>query len=273
MQPRIEDPARADAATPVLAPDALRVCGTDAADLLHRICASEVRDLATVPARHLVFTDDRGALVDAPLGRIEDGAFLLIAGPGRGADLRAWIERWIIVDDVQVEAATGTWWRLVNADCAPGREVLTGSRAGAPVLCGTWDGPVVDAGTWQSLMFRLGRLHAGPPTASGPIPLELGWKDLIAFDKGCYIGQEVVARLDTYDKVKRQVGVATLDAPLPGGTVLSSNQRKCGTVLESVAVDDGCCAWVLVDRKLGAGAALVSETGTAGTLLQAPAVH
>jgi len=33
-------------------------------------------------------------------------------------------------------------------------------------------------------------------------PLEAGLKDLIDFNKGCYIGQEVIARLDTYQKVQ-----------------------------------------------------------------------
>lgn len=36
-------------------------------------------------------------------------------------------------------------------------------------------------------------------------PLELGLSKLIAWNKGCYIGQEVISRLDTYDKVSRQL--------------------------------------------------------------------
>ncbi|MYF79958.1 MAG: hypothetical protein F4180_09005 [Chloroflexi bacterium] len=36
--------------------------------------------------------------------------------------------------------------------------------------------------------------------------------DLIDFEKGCYIGQEVIARLDTYDKVQRSlVGFSQTD--------------------------------------------------------------
>ena len=34
-------------------------------------------------------------------------------------------------------------------------------------------------------------------------PLELGLKNLISWNKGCYIGQEVISRLDSYDKVSR----------------------------------------------------------------------
>ena len=40
-------------------------------------------------------------------------------------------------------------------------------------------------------------------------PLEAGLLPSISFDKGCYIGQEVVVRLNTYDKVqKRLMGIA-----------------------------------------------------------------
>ena len=43
-------------------------------------------------------------------------------------------------------------------------------------------------------------------------PLEAGLLDLIDFEKGCYIGQEVIARLDTYDKVQRSlVGFSQTD--------------------------------------------------------------
>ena len=36
-------------------------------------------------------------------------------------------------------------------------------------------------------------------------PLEIGISHMIDFDKGCYIGQEVIARLDSYDKVQRKL--------------------------------------------------------------------
>jgi folate-binding protein YgfZ len=42
-------------------------------------------------------------------------------------------------------------------------------------------------------------------------PLEGGLQPLISFDKGCYIGQEVIARLNTYDKVQRKLVGFVLD--------------------------------------------------------------
>jgi len=61
------------------------------------------------------------------------------------------------------------------------------------------------------------RIEQGIPIAPNEInddynPLEAGLIDLIDFNKGCYIGQEVIARLDTYDKVQRKlVGVKFSD--------------------------------------------------------------
>ena len=62
--------------------------------------------------------------------------------------------------------------------------------------------------TYRKLRIEAGR--PGPLTELGlhHNPLELGLSSLVSFTKGCYIGQEVIARLDSYDKVKnRLIGV------------------------------------------------------------------
>jgi folate-binding protein YgfZ len=48
-------------------------------------------------------------------------------------------------------------------------------------------------------------------------PLEAGLRDAVSFTKGCYVGQEVVARLNTYGKVARAIIRLELEsgAPVP----------------------------------------------------------
>ncbi len=73
---------------------------------------------------------------------------------------------------------------------------------------------------WEALLTRvtpLGfaayerlRIHRGLPAVDKEItdeynPHEVGLYPFIDFEKGCYIGQEVIARLDTYQKVQRQL--------------------------------------------------------------------
>ena len=50
-------------------------------------------------------------------------------------------------------------------------------------------------------------------------PLEAGLIHLIDFEKGCYVGQEVIARLDTYDKVQRSLVAFTQE-------IDATNQRQ-----------------------------------------------
>lgn len=74
--------------------------------------------------------------------------------------------------------------------------------------------------------YAVARIAAGLPAFGHEIddlgnPLELGLRDVVDFAKGCYIGQEIVARLDAYDKVQRRLVRLTADGPLPLGAVLS----------------------------------------------------
>ena len=72
-------------------------------------------------------------------------------------------------------------------------------------------------------------------------PLEAGQWDAVDFDKGCYVGQEVVARLNTYDKVSRSlVGLELpLDAALPPiGQPLYDAGRRVGRLTSAVRSPD-----------------------------------
>jgi folate-binding protein YgfZ len=82
------------------------------------------------------------------------------------------------------------------------------------------------------------RLLLGLPVAPHELnedhnPLEAGLTDAISFDKGCYVGQEVVARLNAYDKVSRSlVGLALpVDGGLPApGTAVVVEGSPAGQV-------------------------------------------
>ncbi len=61
---------------------------------------------------------------------------------------------------------------------------------------------------------------AGKESNEDVNPLEVGLMHLVDFEKGCYVGQEVIARLDTYDKVQRSlVGFSVIDEEVGKSTV------------------------------------------------------
>lgn len=68
-------------------------------------------------------------------------------------------------------------------------------------------------------------------------PLEAGLLHLTVFTKGCYIGQEVIARLDSYNKVSKRVMGLTSDIRLEQGSTLLVDGASVGTVT-SVAPEE-----------------------------------
>jgi folate-binding protein YgfZ len=96
------------------------------------------------------------------------------------------------------------------------------------------------------LALEVTRVRRGIPASGSELnenhnPLEAGLWDAVAFDKGCYVGQEVVARLNTYDKVARRlVGLRIPQDQLvvAGGTKLYSKEKEAG-VVTSVAGLEG----------------------------------
>jgi folate-binding protein YgfZ len=64
-------------------------------------------------------------------------------------------------------------------------------------------------------------------------PLEAGLWDAVSFSKGCYVGQEVVARLKTYDKVSRDLRLLSFGEgvkPPEPGTPLYAGTRRVGEI-------------------------------------------
>jgi folate-binding protein YgfZ len=115
--------------------------------------------------------------------------------------------------------------------------------------------------------FYIMRVEAGVPAAPNEIndsfnPYESGVIADVSFTKGCYIGQEVIARLDTYDKVQRSlIGITwdeNCDIDLPA-VLLNSNNEEAGKVTSSVNS-------FLFKKQIGL-AIIKKESSAAGTKL------
>lgn len=91
--------------------------------------------------------------------------------------------------------------------------------------------------------IRAGLPYVGSALAERYVPQMLNLDQLgaIAFDKGCYPGQEVVARLRYRGSVKRRlarfVAPAATEAPSPGTPLVDASGNETGDVVRAVAVD------------------------------------
>ena len=85
---------------------------------------------------------------------------------------------------------------------------------------------------WEALRIKAGVPVYGREMGESYNPLEAGLIGAIDFEKGCYIGQEVIARLDTYDKVQKVlVSLKPLyAAPIKEGDSLTDNGTRVGAI-------------------------------------------
>lgn len=83
---------------------------------------------------------------------------------------------------------------------------------------------------WETLRIEQGRPKADAELTEDFNPLEAGLWHFISFDKGCYIGQETIARLDTYDGVKQKLWGLQSSAPLDPSEPITVEGKKVGIV-------------------------------------------
>ena len=102
-------------------------------------------------------------------------------------------------------------------------------------------GAVSDVKPVGQLALECVRVEQGVPAAGRELtedfnPLETGLREHISFNKGCYIGQEVIARLDTYKKVSKHLVGLSWDSPElpPDGASLAADGRRSGVVTSAV---------------------------------------
>lgn len=122
------------------------------------------------------------------------------------------------------------------------------------------------------------RVEAGLPAPGAELtedftPLETGLAYTVSTSKGCYTGQEVLARQINYDKVSRQLVGLRLKEPAPAGSAVRAEGRPAGTVT-SVArsPEHGWIALAVVKRphhEPGSSVAVQTASGEVGATVSA----
>jgi tRNA-modifying protein YgfZ len=85
----------------------------------------------------------------------------------------------------------------------------------------------VHTATFETLRIEAAWGKRGAEWTDAHNPLEAGLVTAVSFTKGCYIGQEVIARLDTYNKVKvRLMGFTAAEAIPAGSTFVDESDGK-----------------------------------------------
>jgi folate-binding protein YgfZ len=125
----------------------------------------------------------------------------------------------------------------------------------------------------ECLRIERGRPRYGFELDETVIPQEAGLNDrAVSFTKGCYVGQETVARLHWRGKPNRHLRGLRLSAPAETGQELHLGERSVGRVASStVSPLFGPIALALVRREAEAGSVLiVGEEGITAEVVELP---
>jgi len=248
--------------------DVVRIAGPDRLTWLHQLTSQYFEGLAAG-----VWTS---ALVLSPQGHVEhffsgvdDGeAFTAWTEPGAGEALVGYLERMKFWSDVTVtlESDVATVWRPGPGYSFIPRESLRAYVDAAGPACGMW--------AFEALRIERGEARFGVDTDERTIPNEVGWVPstvgeesptfAVHLDKGCYRGQETVARVHTLGRPPRRLVLLHLDGSenrLPAaGSALELDGRTVGFVGSSARhFELGPIALGLVKRNVDVAAQLTID--------------
>jgi folate-binding protein YgfZ len=94
--------------------------------------------------------------------------------------------------------------------------------------------PQISEAVFETLRIEAGWGKLGAEWTLEHNPLEAALVSMVSFTKGCYIGQEVIARLDTYNKTKVHLVGFVADEPILVGAKFLDETAKTGADIGSV---------------------------------------
>jgi tRNA-modifying protein YgfZ len=125
----------------------------------------------------------------------------------------------------------------------------------------------------ECLRIESGRPRQGIDMGDSTIPEEAGLNErAVSFDKGCYVGQETVARLHYRGKPNRRLRGLMLSAPAETGDSVAAGERTVGTIGSScVSPVHGPIALAILRREVGPGDAVtVGASGAGAEVVELP---
>jgi aminomethyltransferase len=95
-----------------------------------------------------------------------------------------------------------------------------------------------------SLIYNVLRVRAGLPSIGRElsdqfIPLEVGLWDEVSFTKGCYTGQEIIARMESRNRLAKTIVMLQPAAAVSTPAVIYAEGRQVGQLTSSVTAPDG----------------------------------
>ena len=274
--------------------------GTEAAEFLQGQVTNDVEALAPGEGCYAALLTHKGKL-RADMRVLRGGDWIwLDTEPAGLAPLRRTVQMYSIGRDVAFEdrseshailSLLGPGARHVLDKSPPEHEhsfvegehgLYVATDRGVDVICPAADAdaareelgvPPVSDDAAECLRIESGRPRMGLDVDEDTIPQEAGLNErAVSFDKGCYVGQETVARLHYKGKPNRHLRGLALSAPAERGAEVHLGERMVGTLGSScVSPVHGPIALALIRREAQPGTTVaVGPEATAAEVVELP---
>lgn len=204
------------------------VTGDDRASWLNGLVTCDVTKLELGAAQYGLAVSQKGRIItDLFIARRADSLLLVV--PRRAeSDLTTVLERHLVMEDA--EMAKSETLRVWLAHGPKAKEIsgafacdVTG-LGGALIVAENYEGEVGDHDGWEALRLERGIPAFGVDFDDKTYPQEASLeKRAVSFDKGCYLGQEVVCMLELRGHVKRKLVPFVADARVERGAAITDD--------------------------------------------------
>ena len=239
--------------------DVVSISGPDRLTWLHSLTTQFLEGLAPGVRTDVLILTPQGRVEHAFTGEDDGETFWAHLEAGDGPPLVDFLNSMKFM--MRAEVTLETEWAVIGLPGLDFRLVPRDELAGLPEQIGT---PV---GTWAWEAFRIeaGLARMGLDTDERAIPNELGWiGSAVHMDKGCYRGQETVARVHTLGKPPRRLVMLHLDGGAehlpPHGTDVLLDDVRVGFIGSTARHHElGTIALALVKRNVDPDATLTAD--------------
>ena len=280
------DSAPADLRLPLAA---LRFVGADAAQFLQGQLTADCLRLPRGEWRYAAYCSPKGRiLANGVLLRADENDFAFVVDSQRAGAVGKRLSMFVLRAKVKIENDDGAFfavidngaqspnrfapdpareslWRICEAP-QPRRTILW-ARDEAAAEAAQAQNPIT-ATEWRRAQIEAGIGWIGDDNADSLIPQMIDWDSLggVNFQKGCYVGQEIIARLHYRGRAKKRAALLRgAGAPPPRGASLTGGglgAQSAGEVVMTAA--DGAGGFVALasarEEIIESGAAKIGET-------------
>lgn len=236
----------------------IRISGPDRLSWLHLLTTQHVETLPPHQWVSMLTLSAQGHIERAMSGYDDGSAFWAHVEPGAASESVAWLDSMRFINRVEVTDVGDEWAVMATGPLSYefiARDSLANFQRGTP--CGVW--------ALEALRVARGEPRFGLDTDQRAIPNEMGLLGTaVHMDKGCYCGQETVARIHNLGRPPRRLVLLHLDGsvdrlPAHRGPILRGDKQVGFVGSTARHFELGPIALGLIKRNVGVEEELLAD--------------